>query len=147
VSSFDPLNSGGSLMFQSFGIPHGRLGEHFLKFPPVVKRLLHSRYEFVGNINGDSFPFHPHIQEMAGVLFPFQAGLAVFTDAGAPTQTERAQGSGPEVCSMIPEPLLDVCRRFAFGWHIVCMPYSLHIVKQNPLSVMTAIDCEFCDRN
>jgi hypothetical protein len=48
---------------------------------------------------------------------------------------------------MIPEPLLDISRRFVFGWHALCMPYSIHNVKRNPLNDIIAIGCEFRDRN
>ena len=134
-------------MFQSFGIPHGCLTEQFLKFPPIVERSLHIRNEFIGNIYGESFPLSPHIQEITGVLSPFQAGLAILTDAGTPTQTQRAQSDGPKIYCIALEPLLDICRRFVFGWHVVCMPYSLRIVKHNLLSHVMAISSEFRDRN
>lgn len=147
MSFFYFLNSGGSLMFQCFGIPHGRLTEQFLKLSPVIERPLHIRYQFVRYIDGESFPLHSHIKEIAGVLFPLQAGFAVLTDTGAPTQTQRAQSDRPEIGCMIPEPLLNIYGRFVFAWHVVCMPHSLHIVKHNPLSVFTTICCEFRDRN
>ena len=134
-------------MFQSLGVAHSRLAEQFLKFPPVVERPLYVRHEFVGNIDGESFPFHPHIQKMTGVFLPFQAGLAVFTDARTPTQTERAQSSRPETGSMTPEPLSDISRRFVFDWHGVRMPCGLRIVKYNLISDIIATGCEFRDRN
>ena len=129
MSFFDFLSSGGSLMFQCFGVPYGRLTEQFLKFSPVIERFLHIRYEFVGYVDGESFPLRPHIQEKVGMLFPFQTGFAVVADAGTPAQTQRAQSGRPKTGGMILEPLLNIYGRFVFAWHVVRMPYSLRIVK------------------
>jgi hypothetical protein len=147
VSFFEFLNSSGSLMLQCFGIPHRRLAEQFLKFPPVVERLLHSRYQFVGYIDGEAFSLYPRIQEIAGMLLPLQAGFAVLADAGTPTQTQRTQCSGPKSCCMILKPLLNIYRRFVLPWHVVRIPYGLRIVKRNLLSAVMSICCEFRDRN
>jgi len=134
-------------MLQSCGVADGRLIKQFLKFPAVVKRSLHIGYEFVRNIYGESFSLHSDIQEMAGVFLPFQAGFAMPTDAGAPTQTQRAQSSRPEIRGLIPEPLFNVCGRFFLGWHVVCMPYSLRNVKIFLTNAVEAVIYEFRDRN
>jgi hypothetical protein len=141
-------------MFQSLGIPHGRLTQQFLKLPPVVERPPYVRHEFVGNIDGESFPFHPHIQKMTGVFLPSQAGLAVFTDAGTPTQTERAHSGGPETRSMTPEPLLDISNgnvsdiRVPSGHPLLCdaaveavkqWKYSPTLLNGNPIAVKATV--------
>ena len=134
-------------MFKSFGVAHGRLVKQFLKFATVVKGPLHIRYEFVRYIDGESFSLYSDIQEMAGVFLPFQAGLAMLTDAGTPTQTQRAQSNRPEIRGLIPEPLFNVCGRFFLGWPAVCMPYSLRNVKIFPTNYVEAVTYEFRDRN
>ena len=134
-------------MFKSFGVAHGRLVKQFLKFATVVKRPLYIGYEFVGNIDRESPSLHSDVQNMAGVFFPFQAGLAVLTDAGTPTQTQRAQSSRPEIGGLIPEPLFNVCRRFFLGWHTVCMPCSIRTVKRFLTNAVGAINYAFRDRN
>ena len=96
------FNSGGPFMFQSLGVAHSRLAEQFLKFPPVVERPLYVRHEFVGNIDGESFPFHPHIQKMTGMFLPFQAGGEF-----APTQTAQREQQ-PRVLPQLFQPTRDI---------------------------------------
>jgi hypothetical protein len=109
VSFFDLLYSDGSLLFKGFGVAHGRLGKEFLKLATVVKGPLHVRYEFVGNVDREPSSLRSDVQDIAGVLFSLQTGLAVFANAGTPPKTERAQGGGPEICGLSPEPLFNVC--------------------------------------
>jgi hypothetical protein len=134
-------------MLQSFGVAHGSLVKQFLKFATIVERPLHIGYEFVGNIDRGSSPLHSDIQNMAGVLFPLQASLAVLTDAGTAAQTERAQSGRPKNCGTIPEPLFNVCRRFSFSRHAVYMPYGLRTVKRILSTAEIANTYEFRDRN
>ena len=134
-------------MLQSCGVANGRLVKQFLKFPAVVKRPLHIGYEFVGNIDCESSSIHPDVQDMAGVLFPLQAGLAVLTDAGTPAEAERAQSCWPKICGLIPEPPFDVCSGFFLGWHAVYMTHVIRTVKRNLSNYVNAISCEFRDRN
>jgi len=147
VSFFDPLLSGGSLMLQRFGVAHGRLVKQILKFPTIVERSLHIGHEFIGNIDGESAPLPSPIQDMAGVPFPAQAGLAVIAHAGAPAKAKRAQCGWPKVCGLVPKPLFNVCSRFSFGWHAVYMTDGIRTVKNILSSVINTVDYEFRDRN
>jgi hypothetical protein len=123
------------------------LVKQFLKFPTIVERPLHIGYEFVGNIDCESPSVHSDVQDMAGVLFSFQAGLAVLTDAWTPAEAERAQSCGPKICGLIPEPLFNVCSGFSLGRHDVYMTYIIRTVKRNLSNNVNAISCEFRDRN
>jgi hypothetical protein len=134
-------------MLKGFGIAYRCLAKQFLKFAAVVERPLHLGYEFFGNINRESSSFHSDVQEMAWVLVPLQASLAVVTDAWTPTQTQGAQSGRPETCGLIPEPLFNVGGGFFFGWHAVRMPYILRTVKGNPSNALKAITYEFRYRN
>jgi hypothetical protein len=134
-------------MFKSFGVAHGRLVKQFLKFATIVKQSLDVGYEFVGNIDRESSSLHPDIQDMAGVLFPLQARLAVLPDAGTPTETQRAQSRRPEIYGTISEPLFYVGSRFYFSWHVVCMPHGIRTVKRILSNAANAIAYEFRDRN
>ena len=134
-------------MLQCFGVANGRLAKQFLKFPTVVERPLHIGHEFIGNIDCEPSSLHPDVQDVAGVLFPLQAGLTVLTNARTPTQTERAQSCRPKICGLILEPPLDFCSRFFWSSHAVCMPYSIRTVKRFRSIHVIAITYEFRDRN
>ena len=134
-------------MLQGFGVANGRLAEQFLKLPTVVERPLHIGNEFIGNINREPSPLHSDIQDMAGVLFPHQAGLAVLTNAGTPAQAERAQTCRPEIRGLVLEPLLDFCSRFFWSSHVVRMPHWIRTVKMFCSIFVDAIGYEFRDRN
>ena len=134
-------------MLQGFGVANGRLAEQFLKLPTVVERPLHIGNEFIGNINREPSPLHSDIQDMAGVLFPHQAGLAVLTNAGTPTQTERAQGCWPKIRGLVLEPPLDICSRFFWSWHAVYVPRCTRTVKRFLSTNAIATIYEFRDRN
>ncbi len=116
-------------MLQGLGIANGGFAKQFLKFSTVVERSLYIGNEFIGNIDRESLPLHSDVQHMAGVLFAPQTGLAVLTNAGTPTQTERSQSCWPKIRRAILEPLLDICSRFFGSSHSVCMPYGLRTVK------------------
>ena len=134
-------------MLQSFGVAYGRLVKQFLQFPTIVERSLHIGHEFIGNIDRESPPVNSAIQNMAGVLFPLQAGLAAIPDAGAPAKAERAQSGRPKICGLIPEPLFNICSRFSFGSHTVYVPHSTRTVKIILSNLSNAIDYAFRDRN
>jgi hypothetical protein len=59
VPFFDFLNSGGSLVFQCFGISHGRLAQHFLKLSPVVAHMLRPGGLLLSNNALMEFPGSP----------------------------------------------------------------------------------------
>ena len=88
-------------MLQSLGVANCSLAKQFLEFPTVVQRPLHFGHEVIGDINGQSTSFQTDVEEMARVLFPLQAGLALLANAGTPAQAERAQSCWP------PEPDRD----------------------------------------
>jgi len=71
-------------MLQDLGVANGSLAKQFLKLSTVVERPLHIGNKVLGDIDGHSPSFQPDVEEMAGVLLPPQAGLAVLTNAGTP---------------------------------------------------------------
>jgi hypothetical protein len=134
-------------MFQSFGVANGRLVKQVLKFPTIVERPLNIGHEFIRDIDRESPPLHSDVQDMAGVLFPLQAGLAAITDAGAPAKAERAQSGRPKIYGLIPEPLFHVCGRFFWSSHDVYVPHSTRTVKRILSNAVIAVVYEFRDRN
>ena len=134
-------------MLQSFGVANSSLAKQFLQFPAVVERPLYIGHEFIGDIDGQSPSLQPDIEEMAGVLFPLQTGLAVLTNAGAPAQAERAQSCWPKIRCLALEPLLDICGGFFLSSHDVRISHGIRTLKVFRPIVVNAIAYGFRDRN
>ena len=134
-------------MFQNIGVANGSLAKQFLKFPTIVERSLYIGHEVIGDIDGQSPSLQPDVEEMAGMLFPFQAGLAVLANARTPAQAERAQGCRPKSRSLVLKPLLDICGRFFWNAHEVRIPCGLRTVNTFRSIIVNAIAYEFRDRN
>ncbi len=134
-------------MLQSIGVANGSLAKQFLEFPTVVERPLHIGHEVIWDIDGQSPSLQPDVEEMAGVLFPFQAGLAVLANTGTPAQAERAQSCRPKSRGLALEPLLDIRRGFFWSTHEVRITHGIRTVKAFRSIIVSAMIYEFRDRN
>ena len=134
-------------MFQGLGVANCSLAKQFLEFPAIIERALHSGHEVIGNINGQSPSLQPDIEEMTGMLFPLQTGLAVLANAGTPAQAERAQSRRPQIRGLALEPLLDICGGFFWSAHYVRISFSIRTVKTFLANIVKAVLYEFRDRN
>ena len=134
-------------MLQSLGVANGSLAKQFLEFPTVVERPLHIGNEVIGDIDGQSPSLQPDVEEMAGVLLPPQAGLAVLTNAGTPAQAERAQSCRPEIRGLALEPLLNICGGFFWSSHVVRIIHGIRTVNTFRSITINAMTYEFRDRN
>ena len=88
------------------------------------------------------------------MFFTTGASAAIFTDATAAAQAERAERGGPEGCGMGLKPTLDIGERFSFAMHGVYMAYAFHTLQEKRNIMLTSVgipdlvrDFEFCSRN
>ena len=134
-------------MFDGIRVSPASLVQQFLQGAAVVERLLDLWDELVRNVDADASPFDPAIEDVAGVLVAPRTCLAVFADAGAPSETERPERGWPEACRLCPEPALDLARGLTLARHTVYVPQRTHTVKHKPLSCDSIGHSAFCDRN
>ena len=134
-------------MLQGFGVSQCCLVEQVLQRTTVVKTSAHLRHELVGNVNREAAAFDSTVKHMTGVLFAFEASLAVLADAWATAKAERSQSGRPKARGLFLEPLCNICGKFFLGWHAVYVPYNTHTVKGNLSNAVDTVICEFRDRN
>ena len=75
-------------MLDGIRVSPASLVQQFLQGAAIVERLLDLRDELVRNVDADASPFDPAIQDVAGMLVAPRTRLAVFADAGAPSETQ-----------------------------------------------------------
>ena len=109
-------------MLDGIRVSPASLVQQFLQGAAVVERLLDLWDELVRNVDADASPFDPAIEDMAGVLVAARTRLAVFADAGAPSETQRPERGWPEACRLRAEPALDLGRGFTRARHVVYVP-------------------------
>jgi hypothetical protein len=85
------------------------LVEQLLQRTAIFKTTDHLRHELVGDVKGEAAALDSTVEHMAGVLFAFEANLAVLADASGTTKTERSQSSWPKARGLLLEPLGNVC--------------------------------------
>ena len=134
-------------MFQSFGVANSSLAKQLLNFSTIVQRSLHIGDELIRDIDCGAPPLDSDIQDIAGMLFTFQAGLASLTDAGTAAQAEGAESCRPKTRRLISEPLFNIDGRFILSSHDVYVPRYTHTVKSILRNDVIAITYEFRDRN
>jgi hypothetical protein len=116
-------------MLQSIHIANCRLMEHILKRTAVLETAGHLRDEFVGNVYSKTAAVDPAVKNMAKVLFAFAASWAVLPNAPGTAKTQRSQSSWPEAGDLFLKPIINVCRKFFFGWHTVYVTHTTYTVK------------------
>jgi hypothetical protein len=123
------LQGSGLLLLQSLEIARAGLVQQFLQGTTVIQTATYFRHQLLGNVKTNAAPLEATVENIAGVLFPGKTGTAVLAHARAAAEAQGAEGGGPEVGSLLPQPGLDLKRRFGLRSHHVCMPQRYIQVK------------------
>src|SRR5213593_3872224 len=124
------------------------LVQQVLQRPTVLQRAPDLGFQFVRNIDGNATPLDAAIQHVAGVLVAAITRGAVRAHAGALSQTQGPERSGPQSGSLGSEPALNLGGRFDLTWHgDVYVPYRTYTCQEKLLSSNSAMSWTFRDRN
>jgi len=109
-------------------ISHSGLVDQILEQTAILDRLADLGYQPLGDINREPSRASAHIERVAAMSLPGGARRAVFANARAFSQRERACRYRPDAANGFRKPLFDVRRALDIRHWLICA--IMHVYKQ-----------------